>query len=273
MPFPWYRRCSIAQPGQTKDSWADGCCPYHDWYVQQFLCGFHWALCWVTDMSWMFCRMLWMKLSHEGTKLYLYPVGGAHNTNWTANPGSIQIAWRCLEYGTLGSCYESTGGQLWAGSSIDIYDDVYCSLTLLEAAKWGNLNSQHTVLMLSIDRAQLFESKPSDCWIYIWVLLDLAPNLCNKNRYAPLGGFIPGPNKPQESQLFSLYWSSSSAHSTNTWPLYLGFSERASFYLTAILLLRNCWWTWACCDSWASWIPWSLWVSWILWAQREKQAG
>lgn len=61
--------------------------------------------------------------------------------------------------------------KLQAGGSIDIYDDVYCSSTLLEAVKWGDLNSQDTVLMPSIDRAQFFESKPSDCWIYIWSYL------------------------------------------------------------------------------------------------------
>ena len=81
--------------------------------------------------------------------------------------------------------------KLRAGGSIDVYDDVYCSSTLLEAAKRGDLNSQDTVLMLSIDGAQLFESKLSDCWIYIWVLLNLAPDLRYKKRYVLPGGFIP----------------------------------------------------------------------------------
>ena len=41
-----------------------------------------------------------------------------------------------------------------------MYEDVYCSSTVLEAAKWGDLTSDDTLLMLSIDGAQLFESKP-----------------------------------------------------------------------------------------------------------------
>ncbi|KAH8978158.1 hypothetical protein EDB92DRAFT_1769424, partial [Lactarius akahatsu] len=70
-----------------------------------------------------------------------------------------------------------------AGGSIDIYDDVYCSSILLDAAMRGDLTSDDTVLVLSIDSVQLFESKQSDCWIYIWVLLDLAPDLRYKKKY------------------------------------------------------------------------------------------
>ena len=67
--------------------------------------------------------------------------------------------------------------KILAGGSVNIYDDVYCSSTLLDAAMCGDLLSDDTALMLSIDGAQLFESKQSDCWLYIWVLLDLAPDL------------------------------------------------------------------------------------------------
>ena len=56
--------------------------------------------------------------------------------------------------------------------------------------------------MLSIDSAQLFEKKQSDCWIYIWVLLDLAPNLWYKKKYVLPGGFIPGPCKPKNLDSF-----------------------------------------------------------------------
>jgi hypothetical protein len=44
--------------------------------------------------------------------------------------------------------------------------------------------------MLLINGAQLYESKQSDCWIYIWFLLDLAPDLLHKKKYILLGGFI-----------------------------------------------------------------------------------
>ena len=92
--------------------------------------------------------------------------------------------------------------RLREGGSIDVYDDVYCSSTLLEAAMHGDLMPDNVVLMLSIDGAQLYQSKQSDCWIYIWVLLDLAPNLHYKKKYVLPGGFIPSPNKPKNLDSF-----------------------------------------------------------------------
>src|SRR6266404_6238540 len=97
---------------------------------------------------------------------------------------------------------ESLLARLHANASIDVYDDIYCSSTLLEAVMRGDLTGDDTVLMLLIDGAQLYQSKQSDCWIYIWVLLDLAPDLCYKKQYVLLGGFIPGPNKPKNLDSF-----------------------------------------------------------------------
>ena len=85
--------------------------------------------------------------------------------------------------------------NLWAGSSIETYDNVYCSSTLINTARHGDLTSNNVILMLSVDGAQLYQSKKSDCWIYIWVLLDLTPDLCYKKKYVLPGSFIPGPNK------------------------------------------------------------------------------
>ena len=49
------------------------------------------------------------------------------------------------------------------------------------------------VLLMSIDGAQLYQSKQSGCWIYIWVILDFAPDLHYKKLCVFLGGIIPGP--------------------------------------------------------------------------------
>lgn len=56
--------------------------------------------------------------------------------------------------------------------------------------------------MLSIDGAQLYQSKQSDCWIYIWVILDLAPDLRYKKCHIFPGGFFPRPNKPGNIESF-----------------------------------------------------------------------
>jgi hypothetical protein len=47
--------------------------------------------------------------------------------------------------------------------------------------------------MFLIDSAQLYRSKASDCWIYIWVIMDHAPGVWYKNCLP--GGFIGDPNK------------------------------------------------------------------------------
>jgi hypothetical protein len=92
--------------------------------------------------------------------------------------------------------------KLCAGGSLNVYDDVYCSSILLDAVQRGNLSPDDTVLMLLIDGAQLYESKQSDCWIYIWVLLDLMLDLHYKKKYVLPGGFIPGPKKPKNMDSF-----------------------------------------------------------------------
>jgi hypothetical protein len=55
--------------------------------------------------------------------------------------------------------------KLCTGGSINVYDNVYCSLILLDAAQHGDLAPNNTLLMLSIDGTQLYKSKQLDCWI------------------------------------------------------------------------------------------------------------
>lgn len=40
----------------------------------------------------------------------------------------------------------------------------------------GNIKENDIVLMVSLDGAQLYESKQSDCWMYIWVIINLFLN-------------------------------------------------------------------------------------------------
>jgi hypothetical protein len=79
----------------------------------------------------------------------------------------------------------------------DSYNDIYSGSDYLEAVESGRISKDDMVLMLSIDGAQLYQSKQSDCWIYIWVVYDLAPDKRYKKLCILPGGFIPGPNKPK----------------------------------------------------------------------------
>lgn len=58
-----------------------------------------------------------------------------------------------------------------SGSVPDVYEDVLHGKQYLEAYQAGQIKEGDSVLMLSIDGAQLYESKQLDCWVYIWVLL------------------------------------------------------------------------------------------------------
>ena len=61
----------------------------------------------------------------------------------------------------------------------------------------GTIQPEDMLLMISIDGAQLFESKESDCWIYIWVILELLLDHRYKKKHVLPGAIIPGPKKPK----------------------------------------------------------------------------
>lgn len=50
------------------------------------------------------------------------------------------------------------------------------------------ISDKDTLLMFSINSAQLYQMKQSDCWIYIWVLLDRSPETQYKNKHILIGG-------------------------------------------------------------------------------------
>ncbi|KAF8806951.1 hypothetical protein BYT27DRAFT_7292543 [Phlegmacium glaucopus] len=86
--------------------------------------------------------------------------------------------------------------QLNDGHLKDIKDFLY-SLEYLDAVRSGRIQPEDTVLMFSIDGAQLYSHKASDCWIYIWILFDMDPKLRYQVAHVLPGGIIPGPNKPK----------------------------------------------------------------------------
>lgn len=82
------------------------------------------------------------------------------------------------------------------------WDDILTGSDYLDAVERGDIGDNDTVLMLSIDGAQLLRHKKSDAWIYIWIVLDLAPNERYKIRNILPGGVIPGPGKPKDLDSF-----------------------------------------------------------------------
>ncbi|KAF8586809.1 hypothetical protein K439DRAFT_1339935 [Ramaria rubella] len=85
---------------------------------------------------------------------------------------------------------------------ITSYEDIYQGSEYLEVCTRGEIQQKDIGLMFGIDGAQLYRDKKSDCWIYIWIVLELSEELCYKKKHVLPGGFIPGPNNPKEVESF-----------------------------------------------------------------------
>lgn len=80
---------------------------------------------------------------------------------------------------------------------LDTYNNIFSGMEYLQAIKNGHITEDDMVLMFSMDGAQLYKLKKSDCWIYIWVILNHSPDVCYKKKYVLPGGCIGGPNNPK----------------------------------------------------------------------------
>ena len=92
--------------------------------------------------------------------------------------------------------------ELAEDPNIKIFTDYCHGHDYLAAVERGDIKTDDMVLMFSMDGAQLYQDKKSDCWIYIWVIYDLPPHLRYKKRHVLPGGFIPGPNNPKNTDSF-----------------------------------------------------------------------
>lgn len=88
------------------------------------------------------------------------------------------------------------------GNRTSPYRDFFDGSDYLRAYMDKKILSGDMVLLLSMDGAQLYRNKTSECWMYIWVILDLAPDIRYKKRHILPGGFIPGKPKNTDSFLF-----------------------------------------------------------------------
>ncbi|KAH7879126.1 uncharacterized protein C8R40DRAFT_1158969 [Lentinula edodes] len=92
--------------------------------------------------------------------------------------------------------------QVRRGEPIEEYDNICCGKDILEALSSEKISSNDVFLMVSMDEAQLYRMKASDCWMYIWILVGFSPNRRYKKKYVVPGGVIPGPDAPKITQSF-----------------------------------------------------------------------
>lgn len=79
---------------------------------------------------------------------------------------------------------------------LDEIGDIYEGSNFWDAYCKGRIGKDDVCVIFSMDGAQLFEHKASNCWIYIWILVDVAPDQRYKKKYILPGAIVPGPDKP-----------------------------------------------------------------------------
>ncbi|KAJ3501967.1 hypothetical protein NLJ89_g9101 [Agrocybe chaxingu] len=127
---------------------------------------------------------------------YTMPLGPQLQALWQTPEGAKNMEYRDQRtQGILEELDENNG-------RIPVYEDIYHGQEYLEAVARGDISPNDVVLMFSMDGAQLYDDKDSDCWIYMWVIFNLSPDLRYKKKYILPGGIIPGPNNPKNTDSF-----------------------------------------------------------------------
>jgi hypothetical protein len=86
-------------------------------------------------------------------------------------------------------CTQQIIDKLQQTGKIAEYDNIYQGSDYLCATNECRITANDMVLLLSIDGTQLYQSKHSDHWIYIWIILDHLPDMHYKKKHILLGGF------------------------------------------------------------------------------------
>ncbi|KAL1950134.1 hypothetical protein VTO73DRAFT_5257 [Trametes versicolor] len=129
-----------------------------------------------------------------------YPLGPQLQAMWASPENARLMEHRAQETQRITDTAEADPNAL------PDYDDIYYGQvyidTVQEEDRAKAIHTDDMVLMFSIDGAQLYESKASDCWFYVWVLFDLPPNQRYKKQFVLPGAVIGGPHKPKNIDSF-----------------------------------------------------------------------
>ncbi|KAF9488114.1 hypothetical protein BDN71DRAFT_1485144 [Pleurotus eryngii] len=117
-------------------------------------------------------------------------------------PGSLEP---CKAFSTIliGLQIQALYLQLHAtGGQISKYYNYISGHEYLDAIQAGLIKDIDIVLMYSLDGCQLYQSKTSDCWIFVWIFLNLDGNCRYKKVYITSGIVIAGLDKPKNLDFF-----------------------------------------------------------------------
>ncbi|KAI0632910.1 hypothetical protein C8Q77DRAFT_1218345 [Trametes polyzona] len=133
------------------------------------------------------------KIGHQHT--YTMPLSLQMQAQYRNPEGAMAM-------GYLAKIVEDVLAELETTGGLKTFDDVSHGSLFWGAYAAGQIGANDDIVMLSINGAQLYRSKKSDCWIYIWVILNLGPDKRYRCKYALPGAVIPGPNHPKDLDLF-----------------------------------------------------------------------
>ena len=130
-------------------------------------------------------------------QFYTIPLGPQLQALWRTPEGADRMRYRNRK------TFEVTQ-QLRRSGRVLAYDDVFDGQEYLSAYFSGKIKDDDVAIMFSVDGAQLYRDKQSDCWFAIWVILNLSPQLRYKKKYVLPACFVPGPDKPNNMESFLL---------------------------------------------------------------------
>jgi hypothetical protein len=119
-------------------------------------------------------------------QFYTIPIGPALQAMFRTVEAARQARYRREATERMKAEFEEHGG-------VPVYHDYVDGSLYREYERLKRIRPQDIVVLISADGLQLLKMKKSDCWIYVWVILDLSPNVRFKKRYILPGGFVPGP--------------------------------------------------------------------------------
>jgi hypothetical protein len=127
---------------------------------------------------------------------YTIPLGPALQALFRSREACVEMEYR-------GRATEKMKETVAAEGHIPVYTDYIDGSLYREYEHLGRIRPQDVVVVLSGDGVQLLKmKKDSNCWIYVWIILDISPESRFKKRYILPGGFVPGPKHMVNSSSF-----------------------------------------------------------------------
>jgi hypothetical protein len=130
-------------------------------------------------------------------RFYTIPLGPQIQAQWKTPEGANRMRYRNRKTEAIRAKFNQIPGE-----PIDVYEDIYDGYQYLEAVRSGLIKEDDTLVLFTLDGAQLYRDKDSDCYFFAWIVLNLSPDLRCKKAYILPGGFVPGPNRPKNVESY-----------------------------------------------------------------------